>query len=53
MEATFSYLFVNATIIHQLKAKDSEIEPYPFFLGNILKDFKISNMEKKTRLKRL
>ena len=31
MEATFSYVFVNATKIHQLKSKDSEIKPYPFF----------------------
>ena len=36
--------------IHQFKAKVSEIKLYSFFLGNILKDFTIHNMKKKTGL---
>ena len=38
-----SYLFVNSRQIFKLKAKDSEIVPYPLRLGNISKDFSISN----------
>ena len=34
----------------QFKIKDSEIKPYPFCLGNILKNFTIDNI-KKTRIK--
>ena len=30
-----SFLFVNATKIHQFKSKDSEIKRYPLCLGNI------------------
>ena len=45
-----SFLFVNATKIYQFKAKDSEMKPCLLCLGNILKDFTISNM-KKTGLK--
>ena len=41
------FLFVNATKIHQFKAKDSEIKKYPFCLGNISKIFSPNNMEKK------
>ena len=33
-----SYLFVNGTEIHKLKAKDSEIVAAPLYLGNISKD---------------
>ena len=44
-----SYLFVNATKIYQLKAKDSEITAYPLCLGDISKDSSGSNM-KETRL---
>ena len=40
------FLFVNATKIHQLKAKDSEIKRYPLCLGNISKDFSVDNMKK-------
>ena len=40
-----SFLFANA-----IKAKDSEIKPYPLCLGNISKDFTINNL-KKTGLK--
>ena len=29
-----------------MKAKDSEIKPYPSCLGNISKDFTINNMNK-------
>ena len=39
-----SYLFVNGRqIVKFLKAKDSEIVPYPLCLGNIPKDFGIAN----------
>ena len=41
-----SFLFVNATQISQLKAKDSEIKPYKLCLCNILTDFTIDNMKK-------
>ena len=34
-----SFLFVNATKIHQFKGKDSEIKKYPFCLG-----FSVDNM---------
>ena len=34
-----SFLFVNATKIHQFKAKDSEIKDYTQYLGNISKMF--------------
>ena len=30
----------------ELKAKDSEIKPYPLCLGNISKDFTIHHMKK-------
>ena len=36
--------------MHQIKVKDSKIKPYPLCLGNISKDFTVSNM-KKTGLK--
>ena len=45
-----SFLFVNATKVYQLKAKNSEIKDYGLCLGNISKDFRINNM-KKTGLK--
>ena len=45
-----SFLYVNAAKMYQFKAKDSEIKPYPLFLGNISKDFTINNM-KQTGLK--
>ena len=41
-----SFLFVNATQISQLKAKDSEIKSYKLCLSNILTDFTIDNMKK-------
>ena len=44
-------LFINATKIYQLKAKNFEIKDYTPCLGNILKDFIINNM-KKNRIKR-
>ena len=40
------FLFVNATIVHQFKAKDSEIKRYSLCLGNILKDFSVDNIKK-------
>ena len=41
-----SFLFANATKIHQFKEKDSEIKDYTPCLGNISKDF-TNNMKKK------
>ena len=44
---TESYLFVNATKIHQFKAEDSEIEPYKLcLLANVSKNFTIHNIKK-------
>ena len=42
-----SYLFVNGVEIIKFKAKDSEIIPNVLCLGNVSKDFSISNMKKK------
>ena len=45
---TDSSLFVDATKMYQFKAKDSKIiRDYTLCLGNILKDFAISNAKKK------
>ena len=41
-----SYLFVNDTEIIKFKAKDSEIIPYSWCLGNISKDRTNDNMKK-------
>ena len=41
-----SYLFVNGTEIHKLKAKDSGIVTTPSWLGNISKDWSKDNMKK-------
>ena len=41
-----SYLFVNGSEIHKLKAKDSEINAIPLCLWNISKDFSVENMKK-------
>ena len=45
------FLFVNATKIYQIRAKDSDIKNHTLFLGNISKDFTINNM-KQNRIKR-
>ena len=42
-----SFLFVNATKIYQFKSKDPEIKDYTLCLGNISKDFTVSNMKKR------
>ena len=42
----YSYLFLNGTEIHKVKAKDSEIVATPLCLGNISKDFSVDNMKK-------
>ena len=42
-----SFVFVNAVKMYQFKTKESEMKPYPLCLGNISKDFIISNMKKK------
>ena len=39
-----SYLFVNGKEIQKFKAKDSEIIPYPLYLGGLFKDFELSFM---------
>ena len=41
-----SYLFVSGIKIYQLKAKDSELNAYQLYLGNILKNFTVDNMKK-------
>ena len=41
-----SFLFVNALKLYQFNAKDSEIKPYPLYLGSFSKDFTINDMEK-------
>ena len=41
-----SFLFLNATKIHQLKGKNSEIKKYHLCLGKISKDFFEDNMIK-------
>ena len=38
--------FVNTVKICHFKGKDSEIKPYPLFLGNISKDFTLNNIKK-------
>ena len=38
-----SFLFVNIAKIYQLKAKNSEIKPYPLWSGNISRDFSVNN----------
>ena len=45
-----SFLYDIATKLYQLRANNPEIEDYTLCLGNILKDFTIDNMEKKTGL---
>ena len=42
-----SYLFVNGTEMIKFKAKDSELTSTILCLGNISKDFSVSNMNKK------
>ena len=44
-----SFLFVNATKIYQVKAKDSRVQTYPFCVGNISEDFAINNLKKKKK----
>ena len=51
MEAKLSYLLMLQKI-YQFKVNDSEIKKYTLCLGNVSKDFTISNMKKKTGLKR-
>ena len=45
MEATVSYLLVLLTYINS-NQKNSEINDYALFLGNVSKDFIINNMKK-------
>ena len=39
------FLFVNSTKVYYLKAKDSEINRYPLWLGNISKDFTANSIK--------
>ena len=41
-----SYIFVKGVEVCKLKAKDSEINSVPLFLGNVSEDFSVDNMEK-------
>ena len=41
-----SYIFVNGTEIYKFKARDSEIVAALLCLGNISKDWSVSNMKK-------
>ena len=41
-----SYLFVNGTESHKVKAKDSEIVAFSLCLGHISKDWSVDNMKK-------
>ena len=45
------FLHANSVKVHQLKAKDSEINSYPLCLGNISKGFTVGNMKKKSEWK--
>ena len=40
------FLFVSKVKMHQFKANDSEVKPYPLCVGDISKDFTIDNMKK-------
>ena len=42
-----SFLFVNATKLYQLKAKNFEIKDYAPCLGNVSKDLANNNMKRK------
>ena len=44
--AANSFLCTKNVKIHQFKANDLEIKPYPLCFGNISKDFKVDNMKK-------
>ena len=48
-----SYLFVNGTEIHKIKAKDTEIVASPLCLGRISKDFSLDNMKKNKQKNRI
>ena len=39
-----SFLFFDAVKMYQFKAKDSEIKPYTYCLGNISKAFTVNNI---------
>ena len=41
-----NFFLVNVVGMNYLKAKDSEIKPYPFCIGNILKDFTIDGIKR-------
>ena len=40
-----NFLFVNATKVHQFKAKNSEIKDYALCLGNVSEDFAVNNIK--------
>ena len=41
-----SFLYVDTVKMYQFKIKYSELKPYPFWWGNISKDFTIDKMKK-------
>lgn len=43
--AANSFLYVNGVKLYQLKAKESEIKPYPLFLENISKNCTVDNVQ--------
>ena len=45
-----SFLFVNATKVCQLKAKNSGIKDYALSLGNISKNLAINNLKKRIKM---
>ena len=40
------FLFLHAAQMHQLKAEDTEINPYRLCLENISKDFEVNKIKK-------
>ena len=39
-------MFVNGVKIYNIKAKNSEIKPYPLCLGSVSEDFTVDNPKK-------
>ena len=46
--ASKGFLFIDSVKMYQFKAKNLEKKKHPLFVGNISKDFTISNMKKKS-----
>ena len=41
-----SYIFVNSVEIYKFKAKDSELNAFPLFLGNVSKERSVDDIKK-------